>query len=198
MSRSNVINFLPPLTFNKKFIEQFVAENLPCAALGIVETRGQQTGFLAIKTEKPLSDATTQNGFDLGTELLGKKDLIVLLHLILNFDSENIFDVLLNLNAPVTKRVLQLWEKTGNYFFFAFSDTGFTAFNQNISDVWFQESYFEIMEKAKNTNSQYEDSVEIIKRKNDMMHGKYLGMVFQENLDFLDLNGNRFEVKGSY
>ncbi len=192
--QSNVITFLPPMIFNRYFIENFVQEKPPCAALGIVETKGQEKGFIAIKTENDMGDH--QGGFDLGTQLLGSDDF-AMLHLILNFNQDNIYDILLNLNSDVTKRVLKVWEKTGDYFFFVFNDGGLIAFSQEIGQGWYDYNYFEKIEKAKNSTSRYDGAVQAFKR-NKMQHGIFLNLSFQNNTDFLDLKEQRFEVKSSY
>ena len=191
--KSNVITLLPSLIFNGTFLESFVNETPSCAALGIVEIRGEKKGFLAINTE-PLADSTTQNGFDLGIQFLGKTDFLTL-HLILNFNQDCIFDVLLNLNAEVSKSVLRLWEQTGDYFFFLINNGGgLTAFSQDISSAWYDNKYFDIIAKAKNSKSQYDKAVKDFKNKN-MGHGMFLDYIYQNNIEYLDLEENRFEVK---
>jgi S-adenosylmethionine:diacylglycerol 3-amino-3-carboxypropyl transferase len=47
---------------------------------------------------------------------------------------------------------------------------------------------------AINTQSQYENSVNAIK-KTDMLHGTYIDLIFQNEVEFLDLTEHRFEVK---
>lgn len=195
MSKSNIIKFLSPMTFNKNFISNFVGENRPCAALGIVEIARQQKGFLAFKPDKGFNESMGQNGFDLGSELLGTSK-IAILHLILNFDNNHIYDVFLNLNSPVVKDVLRVWEKTDNHFFFAFGAKGFTAFDQTLGEAWHKDNYFRMIEKATNTVSQYENAVNTIKN-TDMVYGKYIDLVFQNEVEFLDLTENRFEVKSN-
>lgn len=181
------------MTFNKNFISKFIDENRPCAALGLVEIAAQEKGFLAIKPEKPFSGSTGQNGFDLGSELLGNSTVAVL-HLVLNFDDDHIYDVFLDLNSPVVKKVLKVWEKTGDYFFFVFGENSFTAFDQTLGEAWYQDNYFGIIEEAKNTLSQYQAVINSIKN-TDMVHGDYLDFVFQNEVEFLDLSEHRFEVK---
>lgn len=193
--KSNIIKFLPPMAFDKKFISSFVSEKRPCAALGIVEIAGQQKGFLAFKPDNNFSESTGQNGFDLGSELLGN-DNFATLHLILNFDNTHVYDVFLNLNSPVVKKVLKVWEKTGDHFFFAFRENAFTAFDQTIGEPWYKDSYFKMAEKATNTLSKYEEVVGSIKN-SDMVHGTYIDLVFQDEIEFLDLK-DRFEIKSSY
>ncbi|MCP3875187.1 MAG: hypothetical protein GY699_18790, partial [Desulfobacteraceae bacterium] len=186
MSNSNIIKFLPPMTFNKNFISKFIGEKRSCAALGIVETSGQQKGFLAFKPDKGFNTSTGQNGFELGSGLLGTSK-IAILHLVLNFDNEYIYDILLNLNSPVVRNVLKVWEKTDDHFFFAFGDSGFTAFDQTLGEAWRKDNYFGMLERATNTVSQYEDTVNALKN-TDMLFGTHIDLIFQDEVEFLDLS----------
>ena len=193
-NKSNIIKFLPPMAFNHKFIEKFIEESIPCAALGIVETAGMQKGFLAFKPDMEFTASTGQNGFDLGSELLGTSSFATL-HFILNFGGEHIYDIFFNLNSPVVKRVSRVWEQTGEYFFFAFHEGGFTAFNQTLENEWYEYNYFGMIEKATNTDSAYENAVDKIIKRKDMLHGKPIHLVFQDDVDLLDLTEHRFEIK---
>ena len=49
---SNVYPFLPKLTVNGQFIRDFIAAESPCFALGLVEERKQQCGFLALRADE--------------------------------------------------------------------------------------------------------------------------------------------------
>lgn len=119
------------MAFNKNFISNFVEEDRPCAALGIVEIS-----------------------------------------------------------------VFRVWEETDDYYFFAFRENGFTAFDQTLGEAWHRDNYFRMIEKAENTVSQYENAVNAIKD-TDMVYGNYIDLVFQNEVEFLDLTENRFEVKSS-
>jgi hypothetical protein len=189
--RSNVVTFLPPLTFNGHFLDVFIREDAPCAALGIVETAGEEKGFIALKAEGEIGNL--QRGFDLGTELLGN-DSFAMLHLILNFSHDHIYDMLLNLGAAATKRVLSVWKATGDYFFFVFYGGSLTAFHQSIGDQWYEYNYFGVMENANHTQSRYDGAVESFKNKK-IGHGAFLDLKYQDRVEFLDLKENRFEVK---
>ncbi|MGD9249281.1 MAG: hypothetical protein PVI60_15050 [Desulfobacteraceae bacterium] len=188
---SNAITFLHPLTFNEYFIRSLTAEDVPCAAVGIVETAGKEKGFIALKTEGQISNQ--QSGFDLGTELLGN-DNFAMLHLVLDFGGDHIYDVLLNLGAPATKRVLSVWKETGDYFFFVFKGGGLTAFHQSLGQQWSEHNYFGIIENADSPQSRYDGAVEAF-RKNKMAHGLFFDLKYQDREEFLDLKENRFEVK---
>jgi hypothetical protein len=102
------------------------------------------------------------------------------LHMIFNFSDDNIYDVLLNLGAAATKRVLRLWKETGDYFFFVMKDSGLTAFHQKIDTPWYEYDYFGVMERSKSSESQYDSAVQSFKRHN-MGHGTYLYMNYQDN-----------------
>ncbi len=190
----NIIRFLPPMSFNKNFMYNFVEAAMPCASLGIVETEGQKKGFLAIKTEEPLSEFDIQNGFDLGSQLMGKGNTIGL-HLILNFGPSDIYDVVLNLSAPVTRQVMELWEDTKDYFFLAFTDSSFTAFRQTVGNDWFYYDYFSKMREADNTVLEYKELAKLVQKTS--LHGKYIGTIFQDRVEFLSID-EKFEVKGGF
>ena len=46
---SNICRFVPKVTMNGQFMRDFMAEESPCFALGLVEERKQTCGFLALR-----------------------------------------------------------------------------------------------------------------------------------------------------
>src|ERR1035437_7757085 len=76
---SNVHPLLPRLIVNGTFINDFLAAAAPCFALGVVEERKQQYGFLAIRPDVPIPDHATQAGFRLGHSLIGTSEYEVVL-----------------------------------------------------------------------------------------------------------------------
>jgi len=46
---SKICRFVPKLTMNGQFMRDFMAEESPCFALGLVEERKQACGFLALR-----------------------------------------------------------------------------------------------------------------------------------------------------
>jgi hypothetical protein len=83
---SNVYPFLPKLTMNGQFIRDFMAEESPCFALGLVEERKQQCGFLAMRPAEVIQSEISGLGFNFGHALLGfdedggKRRLLFLCH----------------------------------------------------------------------------------------------------------------------
>ncbi len=60
---SNVYSFLPKLTVNRQFIGDFLAAQSPCFALGLVEERKQQRGFLALRPGETIPSAENAAGY---------------------------------------------------------------------------------------------------------------------------------------
>ena len=197
-AKSNVTTILPPLFFNKSFLQCFVHSEPPSAALGLVEIRGLKKGFLAIKITDSIEDDVTANDFDLGTQLLGNDDF-AMLHLILNFSQRHVFDVVVDLGSSVSKRVLAAWKEQQDYFFFLFTQHGgLTAFSQELGPAWNEYDYFGYAERAKNSQSRYLSAVASFTSK-DMAHGTLLEIILQNEEELLVLDTDqRFEVRRSY
>lgn len=188
---ADIIKLLPPLTFNRDFLMAFTMEEPPCVALGIAEVGGKKEGFLAINTSNILDGS---GGFDLGAEVLNAKGIPVL-HLIMHFPSD-VFDVYLNLSAPVVKKVFNLWKENVGHFFFAFNNSGtVSAFNQSIMQFWYDYDFFGHCENANYSDDEYEGALNLLKDKAG--HGIYAPCVYQDNPNYLGLDENIFEVKSN-
>jgi hypothetical protein len=68
---SNIYPLLPRLTVNSRFIDEFLAAEAPCCALGLVEVRKQTYGFLALRPEMVIPEIYTCTGFSFGHSLFG-------------------------------------------------------------------------------------------------------------------------------
>ena len=66
VSMSNVHPLLPQLTVNRQFMSDFLAAKTPCFALGLVEERKRQCGFMALRLDEPLPPEITNPGFRFG------------------------------------------------------------------------------------------------------------------------------------
>ena len=75
---SNVYPFLPKLTVNGQFIRDFIAAESPCFALGLVEERKQQCGFLALRPDEVIPPEISAAGFNFGHALLGTAEFEVI------------------------------------------------------------------------------------------------------------------------
>ncbi len=102
---SNVYPFLPKLTMNGQFIRDFIAEESPCFALGLVEERKQQCGFLALRPDEVIPPEISAVGFNFGHALLGTAEFEVI-QFAFQFYGFETYNVLVNPNNHLVKRVL--------------------------------------------------------------------------------------------
>lgn len=128
---SKVCPFRPRLTVNRQFMSDFLAAQPPCFALGLVEERDQQTGFLALRPERDIPSRITKAGIRFGHSLLGTAAFEVV-HFAFEFYGFATYNVLVNPSNPLVRTVLTTMVENGDYFFFAVSQGAATAFRSEI------------------------------------------------------------------
>ena len=72
---SNICRFLPKLTVNGQFMRDFMAEESPCFALGLVEERKHLCGFLALRPTEVIPPEISGLGFNFGHACWGLLNL---------------------------------------------------------------------------------------------------------------------------
>ena len=72
---SKICRFVPKLTMNGQFMRDFMAEESPCFALGLVEERKQTCGFLALRPAEVIPPEISGLGSILGTPCWGLLNL---------------------------------------------------------------------------------------------------------------------------
>src|SRR5713101_6574939 len=92
----------PPLVVNRLFMQEFLAAEPPCLALGLVEERQQLCGMLALRLAEALPPAIADRGFEFGHALFGNTTFAVL-HLVLAFPGFQTYNVLINPNNLVIR-----------------------------------------------------------------------------------------------
>ncbi len=193
---SNITRLPVPLTLNERFLRAFMAAQAPCAALGLVEEAGQPRGFVAARTNESLPMHTAQSGFEFGFELLGN-DRYQLIHFVLQFQGLQSYDILLNPNNPLVRKVVDVMRETAQYFFFVFDEGGMVAFQQTMNRQnldWFN-SYGNVVHTAATTSQDYERGLQHVTKDDSLLHGGLLEWVCRDDMAFLDLRENRFEVR---
>jgi hypothetical protein len=115
---SNVYPFLPKLTMNGQFIRDFIAAESPCFALGLVEERKQPCGFLALRPAEVIPPEISGLGFNFGHALLGATKFEVI-QFVFHFYGFETYNMLVNPNNRLVKKVLMRMVESGDYFFFA-------------------------------------------------------------------------------
>ena len=192
---SNVHTLLPRLTVNRTFLREFLSEPTPCFALGLVEERQQQYGFLALRPDELIPPDVMNGGFRFGHSLMGSADFEVI-HFAFEFYGFGRYNVLLNPNNPVVQAVLDILFKHKNYFFFAIDpNQSITTFRSDIDDEGLTE--FEIRRSrimgSITTDTQYEKAVAQFAKTPDPS-GTLLTWVCRDTMDALDLTQDRLEM----
>lgn len=192
---SNVHTLLPKLTVNKTFIQAFIHAPTPCFALGFVEERKQQSGFLALRPNELIPRDVMSGGFRFGHSLLGNTHFEVV-HFAFEFYGFGTYNVLINPNNPVVQAVLETMLQQKDYFFFAIDpNQSVTAFRSDIGDdslVGFETHYARIMSST-TTAAQYEKALSLF-AKNPRPAGTVFTWVCRDSIEALDLANDRLEM----
>lgn len=184
----------PHLTVNRQFLSDFLAAEPPCFALGLVEERDQQTGVLALRPEREIPSRITNAGMRFGHGLLGTAAFEVV-HFAFEFYGFATYNVLVNPNNPLVQAVLTTMVEGGDYFFFAVSRGAATAFRseigqENLSGL---KANLPRIQRSTTTGSQHEKAVSAFER-NPEPPGTLLSWACRDNLDYLDLTSDRFDL----
>ncbi len=186
---------LSTLTVNRQFMREFIAADIPCFALGMVEERGRQCGFLALRPEEEIPSEVSDVGFNFGHSLFGSADFEVI-HFAFEFYGFQTYNVLINPNNPLVQAVLNRMIADEDYFFFALEATGrVTAFRAEIG----QETLSQVkgnlarIEQSTTTEGQYHQAFSSF-AENPEPEGTLLHWVCRDNLDYLDLSKDRLEL----
>ena len=87
----------PALVVNRLFMQEFLAAEAPCFALGMVEERQRLCGMLALRFDQAMPAAIADGGFECGHALFGNTQFAVL-HLVFAFPGFQTYNVLINPN----------------------------------------------------------------------------------------------------
>src|SRR6266849_52637 len=113
----------PALIVNRLFMQEFLAAEPPCFALGMVEERQRLCGMLALRLDAVIPTAIADRGFEFGHALFGNTTFAVL-HVVFAFPDYQTYNVLINPNNLLVQTVLRTMLDDGDYFFFALSPQG--------------------------------------------------------------------------
>jgi hypothetical protein len=83
------------LTVNGQFMRDFMAEESPCFALGLVEERKQPCGFLALRPAEVIPPEISGLGFNFGHALLGTTEFEVI-QFVFHFYGFETYNILVN------------------------------------------------------------------------------------------------------
>ena len=197
LSNMNYNSFpLPELTVNRSFMMEFVTADTPCFALGLVEEGGFEYGFLGFRPHDSIPTDVANAGFGFGHTLLGD-DTFEVIHFAFDFYGYRNYNVLLNPNNSLVRRVLQVMLTHQNYFFFALdaNSGNATAFRAEIEQDTLR--YLRInrtrLENSQTTDKQYQKAVKNFSQAPDPA-GVMLNWVCRDELRYLDLAKDRMTL----
>lgn len=183
------------LTVNGQFIRDFLAAERPCFALGMVEERQRQCGFLALRPPTVIPPAITNAGFRFGHGLLGNADFVVV-QFVFAFYGFETYNVLVNPNNLLVQTVLTTMVHSADYFFFALNaNRSVTAFRSEIGqdDLAGLKTNLPRIHQAQTTETQYRHAVALFEN-NPTPAGALLPWVCHDNVAYLELTTDRLNL----
>lgn len=186
---------LPNIAANASFFRAFLAADTPCCAVGVAEVEGAECGLIALRPGKVVPPHITAKGFRFGNTVIGN-DTFEVVHFVFEFYGFETYNVLLNPANPVVKAVLNKMVTTGDYFFFALdSDQSAMAFRTQIeaNNLLGLKGLMPRMNQSQTTEDQYQRTW-VAFEKNPEPEGTLLTPVCQDNIAYLDLSTDRFEL----
>lgn len=195
---SNVHYFLPKLAVNRQFIDDFVAAEAPCFALGMIEERKQTLGLLALRPDEIIPPEIMSRGFNFGHALFGN-DYFEVIRFAFEFYGFGTYNVLVNPNNPLVQAVLAAMIDSGEYFFLAIGpDQDVTAFRSEIgpeSLAGLTANLTRIQSSA-TTDVQYQQALRQF-QKCPSPPGRLLAWECRDNIAYLDIKDDRLEMTPS-
>jgi hypothetical protein len=194
---TRVTTLRPRMVVNSRFMGAFLAAPTPSFALGVVEERKQQTGFLAVRPDPPIPIEALSAGFRFGHTLLGRQS-VEAIDFMFDFYGQATYHALLNPASPLVRRVLHLMAAAKDYVFFSLDTSqgsSMVCFRSQLHVAGFAEVLPLIM-NATTTEDQYRWAVEAFSRRPDPP-GLVLNWVCRDELDYLDLTTDRFDLTPS-
>jgi hypothetical protein len=178
---------------NREFVADFLAAEVPCFAIGIVEERKNSLAFLALRAAENIPFDITSGGFNFGHSVIGNSAFEVIQFAFEFYGFQN-YNALVNPNNPIARTVLKLMIEKGEYLFFAVNPGGSaTAFKSEMgrSNLGGIMPHLDRIMASKTTDGQYEKAVGSF-AKNPEPPGTMLNWVCRDKTEYLDLTGDPF------
>jgi hypothetical protein len=192
---SNVYPLLPKLAIHRQFIDDFIAEETPCFALGMIEERKQKLGLMALRPGQAIPPEITEPGFNFGHSLLGNAHFEVV-HFAFEFYGFCTYNVLINPNNPLVQTVLNTMIDSGEYFVLVMgANKGVTAFRSQIGqqDLAGLTDNLVRIKNSTTSESQYQQALNQF-QKNPYPPGQLLTWACRDNAGYLDITADRLEM----
>lgn len=191
---SDVYRMLPRLSVNRSFIEDFLASETPCFALGMIAEHDRTRGLMAFRFDEPIPRRVADAGFRFGHSLLGNAAFEVV-HFAFQFYGFKTYNVLINPNNPLAQTVLAAMVESRDYFFLELSDGNATTFRSEIGEgnLAGLTTHLPRILSSTTTEAQYQKAVASF-GKNPEPPGTLLHWACRDRPDYLDLATDRLEL----
>jgi len=176
-------------------MREFVSADTPCFALGMVEERKRQCGFVALRPGAIIPPEVCDRGFRFGHSLLGNASFEVV-QFVFEFYGFRTYNGLVNPNNPLAQAVLTAMVGSGDYFFFALGSNGSaTAFRSEVGqgNLTALKSLLPRIRGSATTEAQYQKAVASFRR-NPEPPGTLLDWVCWHDIEYLNLSEDRLEL----
>ena len=185
----------PALMVNRLFMQEFLAAEAPCFALGMVEERQRPCGMLALRLDQEMPAAIADGGFEFGHALFGTTAFVVL-HLVFAFPGFQTYHVLINPHNVLVQAVLRTMLDDGDYCLFALGAHGqVTAFRADMGSdsLAVLRANRARLQQSTTTEAQYQRALMSFAAHPDSA-GILLPWVCRETLAALDLTTHRMAL----
>lgn len=186
---------LSVLTVNGSFMQALMDAEPPCAALGLVEENGRQSGFMALHLDEDIPSEVTARGFRFGHSLFGG-DAFEVIHFAFEFYDFRTYNLLINPSSSLVQTVLDRMLEDEDYFFFALSSSGrATAFRSEMGQdlLFYVKAHFPRVRHSTTTETEY-DLACLAFADDPSPPGPLLHWVCRYDSAFLDLSRDRLEL----
>lgn len=186
---------LPPLTLNRRFVQDFLAQDAPCFALGLIEAQGQPCAVLALRPGVAIPPGITDLGFNLGHTVLGDADF-ELIHFAFEFYGFATYNVLLNPSNPHVRTVVSRMLEHGGYFIMALGpEQQVCAFRAEVGahDLRGLRDHRRRINGSTTTPAQYRETLAQFRARPNPP-GRLLNWVCRDQAAALDLTTDRLEL----
>ncbi|MDA7705535.1 hypothetical protein N8772_03570 [Rickettsiales bacterium] len=199
MTNDNILTFLPKITLNSSFVNNFLSFDNSVCSMGILEEREDNLGFFIIRPDRFIPSNITNQGFKFGFGLIEDNNIIAI-QIVFHFYNFVTYNVILNPNNIIVRKILELIIEKKNYTFFAINSNGkATTFRGDIDPKTLsllKETMPKIM-KANNSIEDYENICESFS-KNSNAEEILLKWVCNDKEEYLDLSKDRVEINPTY
>lgn len=125
---------LPELILNRKFMTDFAKADALCFAMGLVETDGRETGFLAMRPEKAIPSEFLSMGLAFGHRIIGGHGNM-LCQFVFSIYGYKQYSAFVNPANRMVRDVLDIMVQQQDYFFFILNPDGrASAFRSDLGE----------------------------------------------------------------